>query len=243
MSRLFGMGTVGALTDLELLDRFVNGDVDGSERAFEVLVERHGAMVMNVCLGVLRDSHAAEDAFQATFVVLVRKARWLRREGSLGSWLHGVALRTARKARVSAARRRTRELVMAHRSAVLLDGRPDGNELEELLHEEIDRLPQAYRAAVVLCYLEGMSQEAAARQLLPHGRRRARSPGACSKNAPREDGAARSSPAHAIPCTYWISQDLFLRPFRPEAWPGPFRQPSGSQAVDPRSKPAFLSML
>ena len=166
ISRLFGMGAVGALTDRELLDRFVNGDEDASEGAFEVLVARHGAMVMNVCLGVLRDSHAAEDAFQATFVVLVRKARWLLREGSLGSWLHGVALRTARKARVSAARRRTRELVMAHRSAVVLEGQPEGNELEELLHEEIDRLPRAYRAAVVLCYLEGMSQEAVARQLL-----------------------------------------------------------------------------
>src|SRR4051812_36062935 len=165
MNRLFRMGTVGALTDLELLNRFVNGDVGASERAFEVLVERHGAMVMNVCLGVLRDRHAAEDAFQATFFVLVRKARWLRREGSLGSWLHGVALRTARKARVSAARRRTRELVLAKRSAVILGDPAECDELEELLHEEIDRLPQAYRAAVVLCYLEGMSQEAAARQL------------------------------------------------------------------------------
>ena len=85
MNRLFRMGTVGALTDLELLDRFVNGDVEGSERAFEVLVERHGAMVMNVCLGVLRDRHAAEDAFQATFVVLVRKRDGCAEKGRSGA--------------------------------------------------------------------------------------------------------------------------------------------------------------
>jgi RNA polymerase sigma factor (sigma-70 family) len=166
MSRLFGVGAVSALTDLELLDRFVNGDVGVSEGAFEILVERHGAMVMNVCLDVLRDRQAAEDAFQATFVVLVRKARWLRGGGSPGSWLHGVALRTARKARVSAARRHTRELVLAQRAAVILDDTPECDDLEELLHEEIDRLPKAYRTAVVPCYLEGLSQEAAARQLL-----------------------------------------------------------------------------
>lgn len=166
INRLFGMGTVGALTDLELLDRFVSGDGDASEGAFEVLVERHGVMVMNVCLGVLRDRHAAEDAFQATFVVLVRKARWLRREGSLGSWLHGVALRTARKARVAATQRSNRELILAQRASVILDGPPGSDDLEELLHEEIDRLPAAYRRAIVLCYLEGLSQEAAAKQLL-----------------------------------------------------------------------------
>src|SRR4051812_47728615 len=85
---LFDAGAVGGLTDRQLLERFRARDGEAAERAFAVLVERHGAMVWNVCRRVLRDEHAAQDAFQATFLVLVRKTTLLQTHDSLGPWLH-----------------------------------------------------------------------------------------------------------------------------------------------------------
>ncbi len=98
--RLWDLGTFAGLTDAQLLARFADRREDGAELAFEALVERHGPMVFRVCRGVLRDEHAAEDAFQATFLVLARKARSLWVNDSLASWLHGVAHRVAARARV-----------------------------------------------------------------------------------------------------------------------------------------------
>src|SRR5437763_10912576 len=92
---LFDVGTVGGLTDGELLDRFGAGPGEVAELAFAVLVERHGPMVLRACRRALRDEHAAEDAFQATFLVLARKAGSVRRRDTLGPWLHGVACRVA----------------------------------------------------------------------------------------------------------------------------------------------------
>ncbi len=168
LERLFRMGTVGGLTDGQLLERFVAGDDEEAESAFEAIVERHGPMVLRVCRTVLRDAHAAEDAFQATFLVLARKAKTLGERELLGNWLYGVATRTARKAKVAAARRLGRDREAACLHAVAIDDRPPDeirDELGRILHEEIDRLPGSYRAAVVTCYLEGMTQEQAARQL------------------------------------------------------------------------------
>jgi RNA polymerase sigma-70 factor (ECF subfamily) len=156
------------MRDSELLEQFLAGDDEAAELAFEAIVERHGPMVLRICQMVLPDVHLAEDAFQATFLVLARKARALRARSLLGNWLYGVATRTARKAKVMAARRQTRELeVISHRSLAFVEPSSGGPEhdLEQVLHEEIDRLPRAYRRAVVGCYLEGMTQAQAAREL------------------------------------------------------------------------------
>jgi RNA polymerase sigma factor (sigma-70 family) len=165
--RLWDLGTFAGLTDAQLLSRFAARHEDGAEPAFEALVERHGPMVFRVCRCVLRDEHAAEDAFQATFLVLARKARSLWVKDSLGSWLHGVAHRVASRARSDAARRRRHEQRLAEDRGPAWEVIPDGPHCDAaaILSEEIARLPETYRAPVVLCYLEAMSYQAAAGRL------------------------------------------------------------------------------
>ena len=165
--RLWDLGTFAGLTDAQLLARFAGRHEDGAELAFEALVERHGPMVFRVCRGVLRDEHAAEDAFQATFLVLARKARSLWVKDSLASWLHGVAHRVAARARSDAARRRRHEQQLAEARGPACEVMPDHprSEAWAILSEEIARLPETYRAPVVLCYLEAMSYQAAAASL------------------------------------------------------------------------------
>ena len=107
---LFRTGTAGGLTDGQLLERFLERRDEDAEAAFAALVDRHGAMVLRVCRQVLRDETDAEDAAQATFLVLARRAGSISRRESVGCWLHGVALRVAANARTAAARRRTHEL-------------------------------------------------------------------------------------------------------------------------------------
>ncbi len=114
---LFEAGAVGGLTDKQLLERFRTRDGEAAEWAFAALVERHGPMILRVCRRILRDEHAAQDAFQATFLVLVRMAGSLRAEGSLGGWLHSVACRVAACARGAEARRRAHE----RRAALTVD--------------------------------------------------------------------------------------------------------------------------
>ncbi|MGP0065392.1 MAG: sigma-70 family RNA polymerase sigma factor [Isosphaeraceae bacterium] len=167
---LFGDGSVTGLTDSELLDRFVSRRDPAAEHAFEALVHRHGPMVLAVCRNSLGDLHDAEDAFQATFLVLARRASSLREPASLGPWLHGVARRIAQKARARRSRLerliRRAEVLARVRSESVMDRKPiDGQEEAELLHQEIGRLPEKYRTPVVLCDLEGLSREEAARQL------------------------------------------------------------------------------
>src|SRR5262245_29033501 len=167
VQRMFRLGTVVGMTDAQLLARFVARHDEVAELAFEALVERHGPMVFRVCRGVLRDEHAAEDAFQATFLVLARRARSLWVKDSLGSWLHGVALRVASKARSHAARSRRLERQVAERAGVGAEVIPDGSrsDWEAALSAEIDRLPEKYRAPIVLCYWEAMTYEQAAGRL------------------------------------------------------------------------------
>jgi RNA polymerase sigma factor (sigma-70 family) len=153
-------------SDGELLERYASRRDDG---AFAALVQRHGPVVLGVCRRVLRDAHEAEDAFQATFLVLVRKAGSLDRRGSLGGWLHGVAHRVARRARSQA----TRRPVCAPEPLDVPS--PDGEaeptrsvmrrELGAVLDEELQRLPEKYRAALVLCDLQGKTHDEAAREL------------------------------------------------------------------------------
>jgi RND family efflux transporter MFP subunit len=167
LAALLAFGTTQELTDGQLLERFATIGGEAAEFAFSALVERHGPMVLRVCRSVLSDPHDAEDAFQATFLVLVRKGRGLWVEDSLGPWLHQVALRTASCARSAAARRRRHEraaMTLAAATMTTAHDAPD-SDLERLLHEEIDRLPERFRMPVVLCDLEGCSHDQAARHL------------------------------------------------------------------------------
>jgi RNA polymerase sigma factor (sigma-70 family) len=152
----------GGPTDSQLLERYL-GRRD--EAAFEALVRRHGPMVLGVCRRLLPEPHDAEDAFQATFLVLVRKAASIARPHLLGNWLHGVAWRTAREARTLGARRRTRERQVTTMPEPEAPVAAAGHDLRPVLDEELRRLPENYRIAVVLCDLEGKSRREAARQL------------------------------------------------------------------------------
>src|SRR5262249_35574111 len=152
---------LGSLTDQELLDALVTRR---DEAAFETLLRRHGPMVLAVCRRVLRHAQDAEDAFQATFLGLLRKATSVRKREVLGSWLYGVAYRTALKARGMRARRFVEERQAALRP------RRQGSELSMDLDEELNALPEIYRVPVVLCELEGRSRKEVARQLnIPEG--------------------------------------------------------------------------
>ncbi len=152
--------------DADLLGRFLHGR---DESAFADLVARHGPMVRHVCRRVLADVHAADDAFQATFLVLARKASTVRPPQALAGWLHGVAYRVALKARVSRARRLARETTAADLAPPDLHPDPlqalSVRELFNAVDEEVRRLPAAYRLPVILCCLEGKTQEETARQL------------------------------------------------------------------------------
>ncbi len=161
---LFNLGSMGGLPDGELLGLFAARRDEAGELAFALLVERHGPMVLRVCRSILRDEHDAQDAVQATFLVLVRRGGTVRNRGSIGSWLHGVALRVAACARVSAGRRWVRERRAALARVELSDETSELG-LAEALHEELDRLPERHRAVIVLCYLEGLACEAAASRL------------------------------------------------------------------------------
>jgi RNA polymerase sigma factor (sigma-70 family) len=168
---IFDGGMVAGLGDGSLLERFASGRAEEAEPAFAALVARHGPMVLGVCRGVLRDAHDAEDAFQATFVTLARKASSIRRPDPLGPWLHGVAFRVARRLRDKEARRRRHEAEAAMTRASLSDRsdggeqRPETRDEVAALHEEIARLPERYRAAIVLCDLQGLTQQEAGRRL------------------------------------------------------------------------------
>jgi RNA polymerase sigma factor (sigma-70 family) len=164
LGRLFGAGSAVGLTDGELLKRFAQRRDENAEAAFETLLARHGSLVLTVCRQVLGDAHAAEDAFQATFLVLVRRAGSLRvrAPGSLGPWLYGIAYRIALKARQQAARRRAREVRAATPAIGRTAAAIEQGEIQALLHAEVNRLPAKYRIPVVLCYLEGRTHDEAA---------------------------------------------------------------------------------
>jgi len=159
---LFGEGTLAGLSDAEILERYVSRR---EELAFEALVQRHGAMVLGVCRGILRDRDDADDAFQAAFLLLARKARSLWIEDSLGGWLHRVASRIALQMRADAARRRDRERRAAERAAGRCAIPSPVDDGEQVIHQEIDRLPDRYREPLVLCCLEGMTYAQAAARL------------------------------------------------------------------------------
>lgn len=168
LSSVFRVGTLVGVPDAQLLQRFVAGRDEVGEAAFRALVERHGPMVLRVCQSVLGDRHGAEDAFQVTFLILARKAGSIRNHRSVGSWVHGVARRVALRAQSEARRRLARETKVAKGAKMAspsLEPGEDHGESARALHQEITRLPEKYRAPIVLCYLEGMTHEQAAREL------------------------------------------------------------------------------
>jgi RNA polymerase sigma factor (sigma-70 family) len=148
--------------DRALLKRFV---AHQDQHAFATIVSRHGPMVLGVCRRVLRHHQDAEDAFQATFLVLARKAGSLDRPELLANWLYGVAFRTAQQARAKVARRSHHEREAASMTAAWSEPEVGQRELRELLDQELFQLPEKYRAPLVLCYLEGKTNEEAARLL------------------------------------------------------------------------------
>ncbi len=165
VNRLLRGGSAAALGEDGLLERFA---AEGDGAAFEALVARHGPMVLGTCRRMLGDGHDVEDAFQATFLVLARKAGSIRDADRLGPWLHGVARRVARRARAQSARRRAFEGPGGEAHAVAVADGPAGPEADELrsaLDEELGRLPEKYRAPLVLCYLEGLTHDEAAGRL------------------------------------------------------------------------------
>src|SRR5262249_36198375 len=162
LRRLVAVRGSGETTDDELLARF---RARHDETAFAELMRRHGPMVLGVCRRILQDPNDADDAFQATFLVLVKRAGSLGVIHSVGDWLHGVAVRTALRARIEASKRRHRE-----REAAVMPPSESSDEflwsdLRPVLDEEIQRLPARYRAAFVLCDREGKTNEDAARCL------------------------------------------------------------------------------
>lgn len=145
-------------SDAELLERFA---AQRDEAAFEALLRRHGPLVWNVCRRVLGEEHAAEDAFQATFLVLVRKAQSVGKRASIRSWLHGVALRVALRAKQQEQLRRRRE----QETPIRQSEEASWQDVRSILYEEIQRLPEKYRLPIILCYLEGQTNDEAARLL------------------------------------------------------------------------------
>ncbi len=173
LSSLFDAGTASGLRDCELLERFIarsGPNDDGAEIAFTALVERHGPMVLSTCRAILADHHHAEDAFQATFLVLASRAT---QSGAIARSRHGfTGLRfvwlLARSRNARRQRHERRFSVMTTQSRASGDGESTSqslNDIDRVVHEEIDRLPAKYRAAVVLCYLQGLTHDQTADQL------------------------------------------------------------------------------
>jgi len=163
INRLFSDGVTTGLTDVQLLTQFID---DRDPVAFEALLARHGPMVLSVCLGVLRDPSDAEDAFQATFLVMLKRAGTIRGRHALGGWLYQVAHRVAIQANMGAARRRIHEKEAGQMAAAMTSsGSNPAHELLRSLHDEVARLPEKQRLAVVLCDMEGKTQTQAALEL------------------------------------------------------------------------------
>jgi RNA polymerase sigma factor (sigma-70 family) len=156
------VSTADAVEDQQLLDRFVKRR---DEAAFEALLRRYGHLVWGLCRRILNDHHDADDAFQATFLVLVRKAGLIGRRDLLGPWLYGVAYRIAVRARTSAAKRHAREQQVRTKTHTDPGMDLEWRDLRNVLDEEVQRLPEKYRVPFILCHLEGKTNEEAARLL------------------------------------------------------------------------------
>ncbi|MGC8640475.1 MAG: RNA polymerase sigma factor, partial [Isosphaeraceae bacterium] len=162
LERLFREGTLTSLSDAQLLERYLTAR---DEAAFEALVNQHGPMVLGLCRRLLRDPRDVEDAFQATFLVLVRKAPRIRDRGLLANWLYGVAYRVAVRARGNLLRRRARETSLGEIDPPATPDSDYPQEIPPALDQELNRLPARYRSPLVLCYLKGLTHDQAAKAL------------------------------------------------------------------------------
>jgi RNA polymerase sigma factor (sigma-70 family) len=162
LSTLFAAGAVGGLPDAQLLERFATRR---DEAAFEAIVARYGPLVWGVCRRILRHRHDAEDAFQATFIVLARRAGTIMPRAMLPNWLHGVARQSALKARAMLARREMRERLEPDMPETETAVGSVDHDLREIIDQELSLLPAAYRASIILCHLEGKGHRQAAEQL------------------------------------------------------------------------------
>jgi RNA polymerase sigma factor (sigma-70 family) len=207
--------TSHALSDQALLDRFI---AERDEGVFAALAERHGGMVLGICRRVLRHTQDAEDACQAAFLVLARKARSIQSREALPSWLHRVAYHIARNLKRDLARRRARQPLIPEPAPADPAAEVSWREVEGLLDEELARLPEHYRAPLVLCYLEGKTRDEAALQLgwslptlrgrLERGRERLRARlirrGLTLSAALMASGLAAHATAAAMPPALWV---------------------------------------
>jgi RNA polymerase sigma factor (sigma-70 family) len=162
LHRLFDEGTAAGLSDAQLAERFAR---TRDHEAFSALVARHGPMVMAVCRGLLGPSGDADDAFQATFLILLKRIGTFPVGQSLGGWLYRVARRVSRQARLSGARRRRREATTKAREQSTRECDPGRTEMLGVIRQEIDLLPERYRAPIVLCDLQGLTRNEAAELL------------------------------------------------------------------------------
>jgi RNA polymerase sigma factor (sigma-70 family) len=215
LARLFSSGTAAGTSDGELLERFRSSRDEVGERAFEALVTRHGPMVLAICRNMLNDPGDVHDAFQAVFLVLARRSGAIRKIDSVGSWLYGVTVRVAARARATAVRRRIRErrTLVAASAAALAGGSPESSgessiEYDEgsaVVHEEVVRLPERYRTPIVLCYFEGLTHdEAAARLSWPVGTVRSRLARARDKLRTRLTRRGVTVPSTIGPLAPWL---------------------------------------
>jgi RNA polymerase sigma factor (sigma-70 family) len=218
---LFAIGTCAGLTDGQLLERFILGRDDGGEMAFESLVLRHGPMVMRVCRNLLDDPHDVHDAFQAVFLVLARKGGAIRHRESFAGWLHGVALRVAARGRAAAIRRSMRnrqatravQLNATNTASRHLGIPREPQDWTDVVHQEVSRLPEKYRAPIVLCYLEGLTHdEAAARLKWPVGTVRSRLARARDTLRTRLSRRGVTAPTVIGPLSNWINSDAPVVP-------------------------------
>ncbi len=164
ISALFDRGAMGSWTDEQLLAEFLGGQ-EAREPALRVLIDRYGPMVLGISRRILGDEGAAEDAFQATFLVLVRRAGSLRGCPMLTNWIYGVAIRVARKERARTQRRRAVEQGTPDDGVCWPDDDAERAELRSAIDEEIGTLPEHYRLPVILCYIEGLRHDEVARRL------------------------------------------------------------------------------
>ncbi len=164
---LMKVGSLAGLSDAQLLERFMGADGEVAELAFAAIIDRHGPMVRRICRQMLGNLHDGEDAFQAAFFILARKARTVRTRDSLASWLQGVAYRVCLRARSANSRRRVHERMAATQAGAGASGFREGETADwgELLHAELARLPERFRAPILLCDLADVAYEEAARLL------------------------------------------------------------------------------
>ncbi len=219
--------------DRELLARYLGGR---DEAAFVALVRRHGPMVLDVCRGVLACEADAEDAFQATFLVLAKKAGSIREATSLAGWLHGVAYRVARRAQTEFARRQKHEAAAAARpGGAPTEDEPSWREVRQVVHEELGGLPERLRAPLALCYLRGLTQDQAAAELgLPKGTLRGRLERGRALLRARLLRPAWSLAPSSSPWRPGRPRPRPRGPACPHAWPS---RPPGPRPRSPRARP------